>query len=63
MPKFLTYQRPPAVNKQHWGGRPGVAYGKAGKHAPKTPPVPAQRPPAIDVKLVDINLPGGLPKR
>lgn len=55
MPKFLTYQRPAAVNKHNWGGKPGVAYGKPGKPAPKPAPTP-QHP------LLDIRLPGVLPK-
>lgn len=59
MPKFLTYQRPAAVNKEKWG-KPGVAYGKPGKQMPKGAPKAAPEPhnPVLDIKL-----PGLLPKR
>jgi hypothetical protein len=57
MPKFATYQRPAPVNKQTWGGKPGVAYGKKpAKKAPKPAPE-AGKSPALDIKLPDLLAP------
>jgi len=54
MPKFATYQRPAPVNKESWGGRPGVAYGKTpGKKAPKPAP-DSTKTPTLDIKLPDL---------
>jgi hypothetical protein len=55
MPKFLTYQRPAAVNKQVRAGKPGVTYGKPGKQMPRGAPKPAQpQHPVLDIKLPDL---------
>lgn len=55
MPKFITYQRPAAVNRQNWGGKPGAAQGNPGKPAPRPAPLP--RNPMLDIKLPDLTPP------
>lgn len=45
MPKFMTYQRPAPVNKQHWNGNPKQQQ-------------PLPRKSAVDPKIVPPVLPG-----
>ena len=56
MPKFMTYQRPAAVDKSSWQGKqPGVAHGKPGKQAPK--PAPESKKPVLNIQLSSLKLP------
>jgi hypothetical protein len=52
MPKFMTYQRPVAVNRQGWSGKPGAPRGK-----PAPRPAPAQQKPLLDIRLPGLAQP------
>jgi hypothetical protein len=54
MPKFATYQRPAPVNKQTWGGKPGVPYGKTPKQKVPKPAPDAGSGPLPGIKLPDL---------